>query len=159
MMESLRTWLLGIVLTAFAAGLACELCPKGRDRTLVKIVSGAIMVMAFLRPLGMASWQEVTIPTWNMTFQTEEQARIYRAEQENVMAPIIAERLETYIWDKATELGLVCTVRVTVFAADGGIPLPKSVEIGAAYHSELAAWIEEVVGIPAEMQKWLEESA
>ena len=153
MMEQLRTWLLGVVFAAFATGLANELAPKGRQKALVRMVGGVLMVLSLLRPLGTIEWSEISIPTGSFS----QQAEIYRAQQENALSSIIAERLETYIWDKATELEIVCAVRVEVFCDENGIPAVQSVEISAAHDTLLSAWLEEVVGIPAEKQIWLEE--
>lgn len=153
MMEQLRTWLLGIVFAAFATGLANELAPKGREKALIRMVGGVLMLLTLLRPLGAIEWSEISIPTGGFS----QQAEIYRVQQENALSSIIAERLETYIWDKATELGIACTVRVEMSSGESGIPVTQSVEISAAYDPVLSAWLEEVVGIPAEQQIWLEE--
>ena len=153
MMDQLRTWLLGVVFVAFASALANELVPKGREKALIRMVGGLLMVLTLLRPLGAIEWSELRIPTGSFS----QQAEIYRAQQENAISSIIAERLETYIWDKATELGIVCAVRVAVFCDKNGIPTVQSVEISAAHDTLLSAWLEEVVGIPAEKQIWLEE--
>lgn len=159
MIEGIRTWLMGVVFTAFASGLACELIPKGRMQALTRMLGGVLMVLALLRPLGAVDWEGAVISTGDFSLSTQEQAEIYRTEQKNELASIIGERLATYIWDKATELGLDCSVHVSITFSEGGIPLPDSVRIGAAYHRELAVWLEEVVGIPAEKQIWVEESA
>ena len=153
MMVHFKTWLLGVVFTAFACALAGELVPKGKERALVRMVSGALMVLALLRPLGMGAWETVSISAGNFS----QQAEIYREQQKNALSAIIAERLETYIWDKATGLGIECDVRVGMSCDANSVPVPESVEIRAAYDPVLAAWLEEVVGIPAEQQIWLEE--
>ena len=74
------------------------------------------------------------------------------------MGTIIAEKTAAYIWDKADELGLSCTVEVTVAVGESGIPLPDTAVITGPYSGELAALIQEEVGIPAEKQIWREES-
>lgn len=153
MMGQIRTWLLGVVFTAFACGLANELVPKGKEKALVRMVGGILLILALLRPLGSISWESPQISVGNFS----EQAAYYRTEQENALSAIIAERLETYIWDKATGLGLSCEVQVQMSCENTMVPVPESVEIRAAYHPVLAAWLEEVVGIPAEQQIWLEE--
>ena len=159
MIAGIRTWLMGIVFTAFAAGLACELIPKGRMQTLTRMVGGILMALTLLRPLGTVDWDSMALPAGGFSLSTQEQTELFRSEQENQLAAIIAERLQTYIWDKATELGLECTVRVNLICGESGIPLPDSVQIGAAYDRALAVWLEEVVGIPAEKQIWQEGSA
>ena len=159
MIDSLRSWLLGVVFTAFATELSVELVPKGRERTLVKMVCGALMALAMLRPLGAVRWEQESISVGDFSRQIHLQAECYRLEQEKVLSSIIAERTESYIWDKATELGLECTVRVTVSEGGNTVPLPERVGLGTEYDPVLAVWIEEVVGIPAENQIWQEERA
>lgn len=154
-MDQLKTWLLGVIFTSFACALAGELVPKGRERALVRMVSGLLTVLALLRPLGLIEREPVSISVGDFSRQAE----VYRQEQKNTLSDIIAERLATYIWDKATGLGVVCEVRVMMSCDDSTVPLPESVEIRAAYHPVLAAWLEEVVGISADKQIWLEESA
>ena len=153
MMGQLRTWLLGVVFTAFATGLANELVPKGRERALVRMVGGALMVLALLCPLGAIEWETVSVPAMNFS----DQAETYREEQKNALSDIIAERLEAYIWDKATELGIACSVHILMSCDESAIPTAETVEVRAQYDPVLAAWLEEVVGIPAEKQIWLEE--
>ena len=157
MMDSLRSWLLGIIFTAFASGLALEIVPKGQERFLVKMVCGLLAALAILRPVeGILSLSE-ELPKLDLAYQTSRQAEDYRLDQEKVLATIIAEKIETYIWDKANEQGLECTVRVEVTAGEGLVPLPDRVELDVQYDPVLAEWIEEVVGIPAEKQVWQEE--
>ena len=153
MMDQLRTWLLGVVFAAFATGLANELAPKGREKALIRMVGGVLMVLTLLRPLGAIEWSEISVRVGSFS----QQAEIYRAQQENALSSIIAERLETYIWDKATELGIVCAVRVEMSCGESGIPVAQTVEISAAHDPVLSDWLEEVVGIPAKQQIWLEE--
>lgn len=82
----------------------------------------------------------------------------YEAERTTALGTIIAEKTAAYIWDKADELGLSCTVEVTVAVGESGIPLPDTAVITGPYSGELAALIQEEVGIPAEKQIWREES-
>ena len=42
----MREWLLGIVLTAFAGGLARQLAPRGREQAMVRLVSGLLLALA-----------------------------------------------------------------------------------------------------------------
>lgn len=151
----MRQWLLGIVLASFAGGLARQIAPAGKEQALVKLVSGLLLALAILQPLGELRG-EIKLPEAG---DWEAQAQAYRKSGQEALAAVIAEKSEAYIWDKATGLGLLCSVEVTVRAGESGIPLPEAVRITGAYSQELAAWIEEEVGIPAEQQIWLEEEA
>lgn len=153
----MKSWLLGIVLTSLAAGLARQLAPKGREQAMVRLAGGLLLALAILRPLADGSWEGLDLETSSLTLQEEELADAYRKNQQETLSAIIAEKTEAYIWDKANRLELVCTVSVTTSPGESGIPLPESVVIRGTYSGELARWLEEEVGIPAEKQIWLEE--
>lgn len=158
-MGALRQWLLGVVLTAFAAGLAREVAPKGREQVWVRLVGGLLLMLAILRPLAGLSGAELALETGSFSRDTQAQTERYRRERQDVLASIIAEKTAAYIWDKAYGLGLQVSVEVTTAAGESGIPLPDTVAITGPYSAALAACIEEGVGIPAEKLIWLEESA
>lgn len=157
MIEGVRTWLLGIVLTSLAGGLARQLAPKGREQAMVRLVSGLLLALAILRPLAGGGWEGAELAAGSFPLRTEEQAALYRKNQQEALSAIIAEKTEAYILDKANRLGLACTVHVTVAAGENGIPLPVSASIRGPYSRALAECMEEEVGIPAEQQIWLEE--
>ena len=149
----MRQWLLGIVLTAFAGGLARQLAPQGKEQAGVRLVSGLLLALAILRPLAGLDWADLD---WDLDrLEAREQAEVYREEGRRTLSAVIAERTEAYIWDKANQLGLDCVVQVTTTA--GEIPLPETVTILGRYSEALAVCVEEEVGIPAEKQIWLEE--
>ena len=157
MMDGVRSWLLGIVLTSLAGGLARQLAPQGKEQAMVRLVSGLLLALAILRPLAGSGWDGLEIAAGSFSLQSGEQAEIYRKNQQEALSAIIAEKTEAYILDKANRLGLECTVRVSVEAGESGIPLPASATIRGAYSPELAECMEEEVGIPAQKQFWLEE--
>jgi len=154
----MKQWLLGIVLTAFAGGLARQLAPSGREQAMVRLVGGLLLTLAILRPLAGLDWEGPALEAGSFQSRTAEQAEIYRKNQQEALAAIIAEKTGAYIWDKANQLGLACQVTVATAAGESGIPLPESVTLAGPYSPALAAAIEEGVGVPVERQYWLEES-
>lgn len=156
-MAGIRTWLLGIVLTSLAGGLARQLAPAGKEQAMVRLAGGLLLALAILRPLAGNGWDGLEVAAGSFSLQSEEQAEVYRKNQQEAFSSIIAEKTEAYILDKANRLGLDCTVRVTVAAGENGIPLPESVTVRGAYSPALAECMEEEVGIPAQKQIWLEE--
>ena len=159
MMDSLRAWLLGIVLVSFSVGTLVQLVPKGREQAGVRLVGGLLMALALLRPLGSISQELPAVEAGDFGSSLRIQAEEHREMQQKELCAIIATRLETYIWDKATELGLDCTVSVGIGMTESGVPLPDTVTLNIPCHPVLAVWLEEVVGIPAEKQIWQEGSA
>lgn len=152
----MRAWLLGIVLTSLAGGLARQLAPAGKEQAMVRLVSGLLLALAILRPLAGGNREKTDWELPSLRRETE-QAAAYRKNQQDQLSAIIAEKTEAYIWDKANQLGLACEPTVTTAAGESGVPLPESVTIRGPYSPELAKCIEEEVGIPAEKQIWLEE--
>ena len=155
-MEGLRQWLLGIVFTAFAAGLARQLAPEGREQAAVRLAGGLLMLLAVLGPLAGGDWRDLALPAG--AFQASEVAEDYEAQRTAALGAVIAEKTAAYIWDKADALGVSCTVEVTVAPGESGIPLPDTVILTGPYSETLAALIQEEVGIPADKQIWREES-
>jgi len=159
MISMLHSWLLGVVLTSFAVGMAQQIVPKGRERAWIQLIGGLLLTLSLLKPLGDISWKEpaISVGAWRGSLWLETEN--YRDLHQKELAAIIAEKLETYIWDKAVESGLEGEVAVSVCVRSTGIPLPETVSIGAPFDPALAAWLEEVVGIPAEKQIWQEGKA
>ncbi|MBD5151603.1 MAG: stage III sporulation protein AF [Oscillibacter sp.] len=153
----MRSWLLGIVLTSLAGGLARQLAPQGKEQAMVRLIGGLLLTLAILRPLAGQDWERLDLKLGGFASQAEEQAQAYRKNQQDALSAIIAEKTEAYIWDKANQLGLDCTVKVTTAAGENGLPLPVSVVIRGPYSEALARCIEEEVGIPAEKMIWQED--
>ena len=155
-MRIINTWLLGIVLTAFAVGMAEQIIPQGRKHKAVRMVGGLLMILSLLRPLGDISLKGLSLEVGSFGSALQSQNELHREMQQKELCSIIAENLETYIWDKANQLGFECEISVDVIVQGDGIPLPDTVTIGGSFDSALASWLEEVVGIPAEKQIWQE---
>ena len=97
-MAAVKAWLLGVTLTALAAGLARQLAPQGREQAAVRLVGGLLLVLALLRPITALRWEDLpALEAGSFSAQTEEQAQAYRQEQTDALSAIIAERLEAYI--------------------------------------------------------------
>lgn len=156
MMRFVRRWLLGVVLTSFAVGIAQQIVPKGREQAWMRFVGGLLLVLSLLRPLGDILWEGSTISAGAWGTMMELQTEIYREQLQKELGAIIAEKLETYIWDKAIEMGLDGEVSVSVRVQSSGVPLPDTVTIRAPFDPALSIWLEEVVGVPAEKQRWQE---
>lgn len=155
----MRAWLLGIVFTSLAGGLARQLAPAGREQAAVRLVSGLLLALAILQPLAGLTGAGRALENMDWMPEAGEQTELYRKNQQEALSAIIEEKTQAYIWDKANRLGLACTVTVEAAAGESGVPLPSGVTIRGPYSRELARCIEEEVGIPAENQIWLEDEA
>ncbi len=69
---------------------------------------------------------------------------------------IIEDRTAAYISDKADTLGLAVTARITARPGADGVPVPWRAELTGPRSPELAACIDQDLGIPPERQVWNE---
>lgn len=157
MMAGIKSWLLGVVLTTFAAGLARDLAPAGKESAAVRLVGGLLLVLAILRPLGTVDWDDITLPVGQFAAQSQLAAEDYGEKHLEELSAVIAEKTAAYIWDKASALGADYRVTVSVSAGESGVPLPCSVTIMGPYSRDLALWMETELGLDAGKQNWLEE--
>ena len=159
MMAPVRSWLLGVVCTAMIAAVAECLVPAGRVKRVLRIAGGAALVLAVIHPFA---GQGGNLYLAGMDYGAE--AREYQEELQqahNILyESIIEENTAAYISDKAKELGMTCTVSVTVAWKDE-VPVPHAVRIRGRWTAEqretLLRIVERDLGIPGEMQ-YFEES-
>ncbi len=154
----IKTWLLGIVLTAFAGELARQLAPGGKEQAFVRFTAGLLLVLAVLRPLASLPQRRLELERAVPWEDWEAGEEDYQKDWQEALSSVIEEKTEAYIWDKANQLGLDCQITVTAAVGENGIPLPGTATILGNYSAALAGCMEEV-GIPAEKQIWLEEMA
>lgn len=157
MMEHVGSWMLGIAAAAFAWRLAEDLTGEDASCGVLRLTGGLLLILALLRPIeGIElSASEMSLPALQQ--KAAVLAASYEESQLNSLSAIIAGTSESYIWDKACELGISCEVEVQVRTGESALPLPASVTVSAPYDARLAAFLEEEVGIPCEHQNWLEE--
>ena len=98
----MRSWLLGIVLTAFASGLARQLAPQGREQAMVRLAGGLLLTLAILRPLAGMDWQGPALEAGSFRVRTEEQAEIYRKNQRQAVRNHRGEDRGIYIGQSET---------------------------------------------------------
>ena len=157
MMETVREWLLSIVAVTMLLSVARTLIPEGGMRKAASLTGGLILLAALLQPVLKTDLDAIQ---WDISEYKEEitkrQTELEAAENE-ALALGIAERAEAYISDKAASLGLAVTVRVETAPGAEGIPLPAAAELWGPESQELAAWMEQELGIPAERQVWHEQ--
>ena len=142
-----------------AVSILSSLLRKGLLRQVFLLAGGIFLTLQVLAPLARGELSQFGQYLAGLEIRKDAITSGIEVENQEILAQIIREKTEAYIWDKAVGLGMDCAVRVQLSRAESGIPVPESVSIGTAYHPILAVWIEEVVGIPAEKQIWLEESA
>ena len=157
MMESLKTWIIGITVASMLLGAADTMVTQSGIKRGLRLAGGILLLIVLLGPLAGISGGEVAFTSAGLQQEAEALEEQFRQEQQNALAAIIAEEVSAYISDKAQTMGISCEVRVETEVGGEGVPVPVRVRLETPYHPELSAWIEEELEIPEERQIWQEE--
>lgn len=147
-------YVLSLVTAALIGGILTGILPEGGERKLVRLLCGVFLLTAVLRPVAALSFPD--LKGWISDF--DEEARAAVREGEDYMTAekrrVITRRLETYILDKAKDLGLTLSAEIALSEED----LPRSVRLTGEYTQEqknsLAHILETELGIPEARQQW-----
>lgn len=156
MMESAREYLLAIVAACMIAVLANAMIRNRTVKRVVRFVGGILVILAVVTPLLSLDADRLTA---YLDFVTEEygfdSVRVEKTMQEQ-LALHIKQTTETYIEQKASELG--ATVQAEVTLDEGTYPVPVHATVVGTLTPEqmsgLAAFMQDSLGIPTEEQEW-----
>lgn len=156
MMAAARAWLTAVVSVTLLLSVVQTLTPKGSLREITSFVGGLLLLAVLLRPLGSVDLSAVSLnlDAYRQTVE-QRQAELEQEGQKELVGLIEAE-LESYISDKAADMGLTLRVQVTVELDGSGVPAPVSVELTGPRSEALSRWLETELGVPAERQVWNE---
>lgn len=157
MMAAARAWLTAVVSVTLLLSVVQTLTPKGSLREIASFVGGLLLLAVLLRPLGSVDLSAVSLnlDAYRQTVEQRQQAELEQEGQKELVGLIEAE-LESYISDKAADMGLTLRVQVTVELDGSGVPAPVSVELTGPRSEALSRWLETELGVPAERQVWNE---
>lgn len=150
----MRDWLIGVTAAAMLAAVARCLMPPGAVRQVGGLVCAMLLLWAVVKPLGPLTG------TLLGEFEFSGQVRQDLQQQSGqLLKSLIEQECETYIVDKAQELGAQCRVSV-VCAPDGeDVWLPDSVrvmgELSPRQRRELEQVISADLGVASERQEYL----
>jgi hypothetical protein len=158
-MGLLREWIMGLAGAAVVTGLALSLTPKGRVRSVMRLVCGAVMIIALIKPVIEFDFDAYSIGLARYRADMEHITASARETSDRLQRTIIEEECSAYILDKAHILGLDCTkAEVTVKWGDEGYwyPYEAHLQINGPQEqlNRLAGLIEAELGIPRERQHW-----
>lgn len=156
-MQSLRQYVIGIIAAAIAVAMMEKLTENAQTRKMIKLVSGLFLSVVLLSPLRNISISSYT--AYFDTVQRDAQDTVTRGEgiYRDNLNTIITERCESYILDKAYQLGAEINVHIQCDTSD--IPIPVYAEISGNVspyvRKTLQNMIADDIGIPEEKQLWV----
>ena len=156
-MDDIRKYLLSIIASAIICAAVIRICgQKGMISAMIKLLAGIFMSITVISPLLKLQIGNFTEYLGALEMETDR----YVDEAEDAAAiersAIITEKLESYILDKATSLGV--SIDVEVELSDSDIQTPNKVlitgEVSPYNKQRLQQIIENDLGIPEENQLW-----
>lgn len=155
MMNTIRTWITGVMVVAMLLSVAQTMIPEGSLRKITSMTGGLLLMFALLKPLLRFDFEELQFETESYVAAIQTRQLELETEQRKSLADSIAERTQAYILNKAVQLGIsIQQVRVETELSDDELPFPSRVILDGARSEELSVWIAETLGIPAERQVW-----
>ena len=154
-MEALRTYLLGIAVTAVAVTLLSALLKEGVIRRAVQLAGGVVLILAVLGPLLRNGLDAFGSYLAELKMREDALQTGIEVENTDVLERIIRRETEAYILDKAAALGAEVTVTVTV-EQGGHYPYPYTATVEGkltdAQRNALSEDLELSLAIPKERQ-------
>ena len=160
-MMNIKSYILGIVASAMVCAIAGSLVnDKTSTGKLVKLIANLLMTVTILAPLVNISFQNITNYLDDISIQANQYAENGTQMAQDRAAGIIKSKTEAYILDKANSMGLEIGVEVEL--DDSSNTLPSGVIISGTlspYAKQvLGEYMEDMLGIPKENQKWKSNS-
>ena len=161
MMEWTKDWIMGITAVSVFLAAAKALLPKGSVKQVGEFACGLLLLLAVSAPLVKLDVGELSAALTELRLAEAGDTQLLEIENTKLIKEIIAEKTAAYISDKATELGMDCTVEVTYQYQSDGLAYPTAVCIkggwNEAQREELTAFIETNLAVPRDAQTYEKE--
>lgn len=161
MTGELRGWLLAIISASILCALADSLMPAGGVKRVGRLVFGLVILCAILSPFSQLDLEGGRLWLEDYLAGLEEQEEQLKEQVDGGIKVIIEEECAAYIVDKAAQLGLTCTARVTCRGEADGLFVPETTQVAGALtdveQSRLTQIIQEDLGVPPERQTYYSE--
>ena len=139
MTELIRQWIISVTCAAMLTAVIQTLLPKGGTGAAGRLAGGLLLLIATVQPLVGLDYDSLA--------QSMTQLRLGQTQ--------------SYILDKAQELGMTCQVTVTCERRDEGIPFPRAVTVSGSFTQEQADRLSQIIeadlAIPADAQTYERE--
>ncbi len=156
MIDAIRNWLITVIAAAFLIAAVQSLVPEGNLRRITSLVGGLVLLLTLIQPMLRTDLGKVDIDYGRFAREIENRRDELQQSENTALSELIAEKTEAYILDKAKELGLSCTVRVTTEPGEDGTPVPSAATLSGGKSEALADYMEQELGIPKVRQIWNE---
>ena len=158
MIEAVRGYLLRLTAGAFFSAGVLALIPKGTPKKAAAVLCGLVMLLLALTPLAQLDYDALSEAISRLELEKEEARTGIEIQNQELVASIISGRVQTYILDKASSLGMQISVELEMETRAATL-YPSGVTIrGAAtptQKQQLQTYLEQTFAIAPERQVWL----
>lgn len=161
MTELLRQWIIGVTCAAIVAALMQALTPKGSAGKAGQLAAGLLLLLAAVKPLTGFSLAGAADALGELHLRQEEREAELTEENRQMLKARIEGETETYILDKARELGISCTAAVRCADEDGGYRLEQVILSGGMTEEQartLSRKLESDLGLQSGQIRWEREA-
>lgn len=152
----MQQWITGVTAAAIIGALAQSLMPEGGAKSAGRLVAGLLVLLAVVKPAAELDVTALSGALAEYHLRSAADTDTLTETNEALVKMIIEERIAAYISDKAQELGIACTVRVTCRYGEDGTVWPGSAvitgELTGEERSRLARLLEAELAIGQENQ-------
>lgn len=157
-MDSMKQYLLSVIFAAIVIGIAQGIVgKKTQHKPAVCLLTGLFFLLTVLSPLKTANWHQYFGYFDEINLESEAEATSGYLVAQTEMERIITEQTESYIYDKATAMGVELDVTVTLEIVDS-LPVPIAVKLEGSISPYDKAKMKEIIkndiGIPEDQQEW-----
>lgn len=155
-MSDIGSYIFTVAATALICGLVSGFFKNCGIYKLIRLICNLIVLLCVLSPLKKMDFNR--IPDLSFSVYPEKNGFIAEEIQKSSdwLAEVIKTKTETYIVDKAAEMGVTITAKVTL--SNDSPPVPAAVEmigsIAPYWKLRLEELIQEELNISKENQKW-----
>lgn len=153
-----REYLLGITAVALVCGIVKMLLPeKGTFGTVIKLISGVLMLLVAIKPLVGLSGDALF--AWTDEISADAQSIVADAEisSKEAIRVRIKEQAEAYILAKAESMGAEIEVSVTLSEESMAVPIGVRIEGSISPYAKqvMTQTIANDLGIEKGAQQWI----
>ena len=156
-MTEIRQYILSVIVISFLCGLAHLFLNGSNLDSVVKLITGLMITITVVSPFTQD--QDLSLNTYFETISSEGKWAVADGQEAslNAAAELIKEKTESYICDKAAEMGAVITVEVML--DDGAPPVPSAVTVRGSVSpyikKQLVYCLQKDLGINEDKQVWI----
>lgn len=152
-MEALRQYIISVVAAGLICGIVTGLFSGSTGSSIMKLVCGVFLSYTVLAPVTRFDPGDLAVCGWAVADGSEAVAAGESLAQD-AREQFIKQDLETYILDKASQLGASLQVEVTL--EEGGLPgtVTLTGQIAPYQRQQLERILTLELGIAKENQQW-----